>query len=258
MSPNEAAIDPSIEPSIRNALPHYLPLCIFPLLIVAAIHGGWWLLPPFLFMSVAGPLDRALGLDGRNMNPAKTPERRLIWHNLPVWAWAVLWPPTLVFGMWQILVANPFAIWEDVILAILLTMEAQAVFVVGHELIHRRSAWERRLAEFLLASASYPQYASEHVYVHHAQVGTPHDVGSPPRERVSGPTSPGNWSAISPIPGGSPANAWRGAVCPRGTTATPSGDTAWAWRSGGGSCSGWAASGRFRFLSSSVWVASFR
>ena len=181
MSPNEAAITPSIEPSIRNALPHYLPLCIFPLLVVAAIHGGWWLLPPFLFMSVAGPLDRALGLDGRNMDPAKTPERRLIWHNLPVWTWAILWPPTLVFGMWQILVANPFAIWEDVILAILLTMEAQAVFVVGHELIHRRSTWERRIAEFLLASASYPQYASEHVYVHHAQVGTPHDVGSPPK-----------------------------------------------------------------------------
>ena len=181
MSPNEAAITPSIEPSMRNALPHYLPLCIFPLLVVAAMHGGWWLLPPFLFMSVAGPLDRALGLDGRNMNPAKTPERRLIWHNLPVWAWAVVWPPTLVFGMWQILVANPFAIWEDVILAILLTMEAQAVFVVGHELVHRRSAWERRIAEFLLASASYPQYASEHVYIHHAQVGTPHDVGSPPK-----------------------------------------------------------------------------
>ena len=63
-------------------------------------------------MSVAGPLDRALGRDGRAMDPSGTPERRLIWHNVPVWTWAVLWPPTLVFGMWQILVANPFAIWK--------------------------------------------------------------------------------------------------------------------------------------------------
>ena len=143
--------------------------------------AGWWLLPAFLFMSVAGPLDKALGLDGRNMDPAKTPERRLLWHNLPVWAWAFLWPPTLIIGLWQILVANPFAIWEDIVLAILLTMEAQAVFVVGHELIHRRTTWERRVGEFLLASASYPQYATEHLYIHHAKVGTPHDVGSAPK-----------------------------------------------------------------------------
>jgi len=60
-------------------------------------------------------------------------------------------------------------------------MEAQAVFIVGHELIHRRRQWERRLGEFLLASASYPQYATEHVYIHHAFVGTPLDVGSAPR-----------------------------------------------------------------------------
>ena len=181
LGPDKADITQHIEPSLLNALPHYLPLGIFPLLLAAAIHGGWWLLPPFLFMSVVGPLDRALGPDGRNMDPEKTPERRLLWHNLPVWGWAFLWPPTLILGMWQILVANQFAIWEAVILVILLTMEAQAVFVTGHELVHRRSTWERRLGEFLLASASYPQYSTEHVYIHHAKVGTPLDVGSAPK-----------------------------------------------------------------------------
>ena len=181
LSPNQAGIARRIEPSFRNALPHYLPLGIFPLIVLALMYGGWWMVPPFVFMSVAGPLDRVLGLDGRNMDPDKTPERRLLWHNLPVWAWAFLWPPTLIFGLWQILVVNPFAIWEVVVLAIILTMEAQAVFVVGHELVHRRSTWERRIAEFLLASASYPQYATEHVYIHHAKVGTPHDVGSAPK-----------------------------------------------------------------------------
>ena len=170
-----------VEPSVVSALPHYLPLGIFPLLWIATLLGGWWLLPPFLFMSVVGPLDRVLGADGRNMDPVNTPARRLLWHNLPVWSWALLWPPTLIFGMWQILVADRLAIWEDVCLAIILTMEAQAIFIVGHELIHRRSTWERRLAEFLLASASYPQYATEHLYIHHAQVGTPVDVGSAPK-----------------------------------------------------------------------------
>ena len=170
-----------IEPSILNALPHYIPLGIFPLLFLALIYGGWWLLPPFLFMSVAGLFDKLLGPDGRNIDPKATSERRLFWHNVPLWGWAFLWPPTLVFGMWQILVANPFAVWEEVILVLILTMEAQAVFMVGHELVHRRTNWERRVAEFLLASGSYPQYATEHVYIHHAQVGTPNDVGSAPK-----------------------------------------------------------------------------
>ena len=179
--PREADGTQRTEPSILNAVPHYLPLAIFPLIVLAAYYGGWWLLPPLLFIAVSGPLDRALGLDGRNMDPAATPERRLLWHNLPLWSWAFLWPPTLVFGLWQILVTDQFAIWEGVLLGLILTMEAQAVFIVGHELVHRRSTWERRLGEFLLSSASYPQYATEHVYIHHANVGTPHDVGSAPK-----------------------------------------------------------------------------
>ena len=174
----KAKAPPYMEPSILNALPHYLPLGIFPLLFASATYGGWWLLPTFLFMSITVVGDKAFGQDGRNMNPAKTPERRLLWHNFPVWIWAFLWPLTLTYSMWQILVANQLAVWEDVILVLLLTTEAQAVFVVGHELVHRRRMWERRLAEFLLSSASYPQYATEHVYIHHAFVGTPSDVGS--------------------------------------------------------------------------------
>ena len=186
---DEAGNAQRIEPSILNALPHYLPLGIFPLILVAALYGGWWLLPPILFMSATGPLDRALGRDGRIMDPARTPERRLIWHNIPVWTWALLWPPMLIFGAWQILMSGQLAIWESVLLAIILTMEAQAIFVVGHELVHRRSTWERRLGEFLLASASYPQYATEHVYIHLAKVGTPHDVALRRRGKVSGSIS---------------------------------------------------------------------
>ncbi len=177
----DISLGPNIARSISNALPHYLPLAIFPLIFVAALYGGWWLLPPFLFMAVPMLLDRALGVDRRNMDLANIQPRHLFWYNLPVWAWAFLWPPTLIFGMWQILVAGQFAVWEGVLLAIILTMEAQAVFIVGHELVHRRSTWESRLGEFLLASASYPQYATEHVYIHHAKVGTPYDVGSAPK-----------------------------------------------------------------------------
>ncbi|MXZ73929.1 MAG: hypothetical protein F4Z03_02330 [Gemmatimonadetes bacterium] len=179
--PDQADATQEIEPSILTALPHYLPLGVFPLILLAALWGGWWLLPPMVFMSLSWSFDRVFGRDGRIMDPWKTPKHRLIWHNLPVWSWAFLWQPTLVFGLWQILVVDSFVWWQDVVLAIILTMEAQAVFVVGHELIHRRTTWERRIGEFLLSSASYPQYATEHVYIHHALVGTPYDVGSAPK-----------------------------------------------------------------------------
>ncbi len=175
---SESKDSPYFEPSFLDALPYYLPLGIFPLLVLALLYGGWWMLPPFLYMSLASSLDRVFGPDGKNMTITDIAERRLISYNIPLWTWAILWPPTLVLGLWQILYADAFAIWEDVILACLLTMEAQAVFIVGHELVHRRTMWERRIGELLLASASYPQYATEHVYIHHASVGTPHDVGS--------------------------------------------------------------------------------
>ena len=147
----------ALEPSFLNALPHFLPLAVFPLIVNAAIHGGWWIAAPFVFFMLAGPLDDALGAEERNMDPVNTPDNRLWLYHLPVWLWAALWPPTLVFGLWQILVAGHLSAWEVVLMALVLAGEAQAVFIVGHELIHRRSLWERRVGEFLLASASYPQ-----------------------------------------------------------------------------------------------------
>ena len=79
------------------------------------------------------------------------------------------------------LVADHLSWWEIGFMAGLLAMVAQTVFVVGHELVHRRALWERRLGELLLASVSYPHYATEHVYIHHPRVCTPLDPGSAPR-----------------------------------------------------------------------------
>ena len=177
----ESELKKYIKPSLINTIPHYLPLGIFPLIFLAAINGGWWLLPAFIYMSVSDFFDKLLGVDGKVLDPYNTTEQGLFWHNLPVWIWAFLWPVTLLFCMWQILVAGHLSVWESIAMAIILTMEAQAVFVIGHEMIHRRVKWERRVGEFLLASASYPTYATEHVYIHHAKVGTPYDVGSAPK-----------------------------------------------------------------------------
>jgi len=171
----------SVEPSLRNALPHFLALAIFPFVINAAIHGGWWIALPLAFYWFVSLFEARLGEDERNMDPEHTPEDRLFWYKLPVWMWAVLWPFTLVFSLWQMLVAGHLVAWEIALMAIVLTMVAQSVFIIGHEMIHRLSVWERRFGEFLLSSVSYPHYATEHIYIHHALVGTPWDVGSAPR-----------------------------------------------------------------------------
>ena len=171
----------AIEPSIRNALPHFLSLAIFPLVANASVHGGWWIACPFVFFLLSSALESAFGDDERNMDPEGTRESQLIWYKLAVWMWAALWPVTFVFSLWQILVAGHLAAWEVALMAVALAFTSQPVFIVGHEMIHRLSAWERRFGEFLLSSVSYPHYATEHIYIHHALVGTPWDRGSAPK-----------------------------------------------------------------------------
>lgn len=170
-----------IKPSIQNALLYFLPLLAFPLIACAAAYGGWWIAGPIAYVILVESLDGAFGQEERNMDPDKTPEGQLFWYELTLWLWAAFWPATLVFALWQILVVGHLSAWEIVLMVVVLTNVGQAVFIAGHELIHRRAAWERWIGEFLLASASYPHYATEHIYVHHALACTPGDPGSAPK-----------------------------------------------------------------------------
>ncbi len=173
-----ASEDKPLVPSVGDVLPHFLPVAAFPLMFAAAAYGGWWLLAPYLFFMSVGPLDLAFGREGRNMDPRTTSESQVILYSVPVWLWALLWPIICIFTLWNIFVIAEYAWWENALLAVMLALEGQAIFIVGHELIHRRSKWERYVAEFLLATGSYPHYATEHFYIHHAHAGTPLDTGS--------------------------------------------------------------------------------
>lgn len=166
---------------ITERAPAFLPIAVFPLIFAAALYGGWWIVGPFVFFMIVGPLDLAFGEDGRNMDLKATSEHPLFWYNLSVWLWALLWPTVFVFTLWQIFIVGDLTFWEGTLMAIVLAVEGQGVFIVGHEMIHRRTTWERYIGEFLLASVSYPYYATEHFYIHHAHVGTPKDRGSAPK-----------------------------------------------------------------------------
>ena len=180
-SPSVAMDARGVEPSVPNALPHFAPLAIFPLVACAAVYGGWWIAVPLVFFTLADRFDRIFGLEERNMDPATTRESQLFLYKLSLWLWAVFWPVTFLFAIWQVLVSDHLVLWEVGCMAAILTLVGQTVFIVGHELVHRRALWERRLGEFLLASSSYPHYATEHVYIHHPRVCTPFDPGSAPK-----------------------------------------------------------------------------
>lgn len=170
-----------IEPSIQNALLYFQPLLVFPLIALAAMYGGWWIAGPFAFIVVVESFDGVFGEEERNMDPNKTPARRLVWYEVTLWLWAISWPLTLVFSLWQMLVVGHLSVWEIVLMAMVLVNIGQAVFIIGHELVHRQAPWERWIGEFLLASSSYPHYATEHIYIHHALACTPMDSGTAPK-----------------------------------------------------------------------------
>ena len=87
-------------------------------------------------------------------------------------------------------------------LAVVLGNVATIILVVGHEVVHERTVWQRRVGEFILGSIGCAQYASEHVYVHHPLVATPHDP-------MSARKGQGLWQYLPRAVAGSILASWR-------------------------------------------------
>ena len=170
-----------IEPSILGALPYFLPIAIFPLLYGAATYGGWWLVGPFAFLWLTDQLDVISGEDPLNMAPDEKNNRQLFWYSLAVWAWSGLYLVIFVYTFWQIFAADHLALWEDALVVLALGVMARMALNAGHDMMHRTTALERRVGEILMASMSFAQEVTEHIYTHHAYIGTPKDSLTPPK-----------------------------------------------------------------------------
>jgi len=164
-----------------GALAYCAPIAILPVMMAAAMYGGWWLAGPFLLLWLADLLDSALGVDERNMDAGRADDTRLFWYKLAVWVWVALYPATLIHALHQVFSAGHLALWEDALIVLALGAIARMALNAGHDMMHRRAAWERRVGEVLMASVSFPQEITEHLYVHHAHIGTPMDSLSPPK-----------------------------------------------------------------------------
>ncbi len=162
---------------IRGALPFWLTLTLIPIMIFAAINGGWALVLPVAttlgFLSI---LDALSGENLKNEN-TETPEAELFWHRLIT----IIWLPLqlgLIFGLIAYATSTEHLSTAEKVLLFFGVGQVSGVvgIVYAHELMHQKNTFERWLADLLMASVLYCHYRSEHLLVHHRYVATPKDV----------------------------------------------------------------------------------
>ena len=155
-----------------------LVLFSVPLSVVVGITGGgWWsfFTPAYIFGAVP-VLDQLIGLDVAN--PDENQENQLknkSWLN----GWLYLWLPCqLGVLLWALvhLTGEPRSTLETVGLVLSLGIMAGGGGInVAHEFMHRKSPFERALAEVLMGAVTYSHFCVEHVLGHHKHVATPQD-----------------------------------------------------------------------------------
>ena len=158
---------------MKNFL-RFLPIFVSPLLgLLAVTHSGWLVIAGPLFTWVIIPLlDQLICLDKENREDGRwAPLMRV----LPA-AFVPAQLALLSFGLHR-LSSMPLG-WESLGLAWGLSIGTAIGILVAHELMHRSGAVEQRLAEVLMATASYTHFCIEHVHGHHKRVGTPDDPAS--------------------------------------------------------------------------------
>ena len=96
----------------QAALPFWLSLALVPLIWIAAISGGFWVILPFLVTwYLFSIIDAFAGLNEANPNP-DTPDDQLYWYRLIT----IIWPPlqfiTLFGVLWYATRALHLGGWE--------------------------------------------------------------------------------------------------------------------------------------------------
>ncbi len=155
-----------------SAVPFMAAFLVYPGVWASATWGGLWILFPFWVVATA--LDAVVGLNTANRD-VETPSRRIFWHHALTWMWVPMQPLAILYVWYQVFLGDHLSIHEKVGVVGVLGAATAIGIAVGHDLVHRRSRWERWCGEFLMSSVSLGYYATEHVYVHHPHVATPRD-----------------------------------------------------------------------------------
>lgn len=145
----------------------------------AATGNPGWLLLPLALTWIGGPLlDWLVGEDDDNPPEAVVPAlerdpyyRRLTYAIVPMHL-------ACFYGTAWWAGTQPMPAWAFLALAVLAGMTAGLAINTGHELGHKGSRTERRLAQVALAVPMYGHFTIDHNQGHHVQVSTPEDCSS--------------------------------------------------------------------------------
>lgn len=159
-----------------HALPFLISYLLIPTVVLAGLWGGWWVGLPFLAAWVLVPIcDRITGLNIRNVDAA-TPDDKLIWHRAVTIAWVPAQIALILWCLFAVAPAQDLLWWEKLVTFMGLGVLTGGIGITfAHEMVHQRVTWEKRLGELLLISTCYGHFATEHVFGHHINVGTPKD-----------------------------------------------------------------------------------
>lgn len=128
---------------------------------------------------VAIPIvDQLLGKDYGNPTREEIPrlENDRFFLLMPV-LWVPLQIGLLVWGAW-VFSEEFLALWQRIGLLFSIAVLTGSGIILAHEFGHRKSAWERFIAQVLLASVSYMHFIIEHNHGHHVRVATQEDPSS--------------------------------------------------------------------------------
>lgn len=161
---------------LRNALPFWLSLGMFPVAILGAVLGGLWVvgLPIYSWVLFSG-LDAIGGKSDANADP-ETSEAELKYYSAITLIWCPLQFLLLFWMIWYVPQAEHLGLPEKITLFFGAGVVSGTIGITySHELMHQKAASERWLGDILLAMVMYGHFRSEHLRVHHLYVGTPRD-----------------------------------------------------------------------------------
>jgi alkane 1-monooxygenase len=163
--------------SPARALPFWLSLGLVPVVILAALQGGWTIaLVPLATWGLFSMLDAVEGVDGSNADPA-SPDASLGWYRAITLVWFPVQFALLCWLLWYVPQADHLGWPERIWMFFGMGVVSGTVGInYSHELMHQKTRLERWLADLLLASVLYSHFRSEHLRVHHTWVGTPRDA----------------------------------------------------------------------------------
>lgn len=147
-------------------------------LTAATGFGGWNWLTLVVWYLVLPVLDYAIGSDTNNPPEAAVPRlERDAYYRILTYITVPIHYVILITAAWYA-ATRPMSTWSFVGLTLSVGLISGLAINTGHELGHKKMAFERWLAKIVLAVVGYGHFFVEHNRGHHKDVATPEDPAS--------------------------------------------------------------------------------